>query len=219
MNHLTDALAHLPPTAVYTVLALAVFAESVLLLGTFTPTLALLLTAGAMARTGAVHLLPVIAAATAAAVAGDRLAHWTGHLLGERLRTGRLGRQIPAGAWQQAETLMTRHAGRSVFIGRFLPVVRTLTPHLAGATRLPYRRIAPYSATAAVLWAAAEAGIGYSAATSLQQILTVGGPALAAVALTALATTLWWRRSRRSARGAATIPRGHPGRKDEAPVR
>lgn len=108
-----------------------------LLLGTFAPTLALLLTAGAMARTGAVHLLPVIVAATAAAVAGDRLAHWSGHLLGERLRTGGLGRRIPAGAWQQAETLMTRHAGRSVFLGRFLPMVRTLTPHLVAPPACP----------------------------------------------------------------------------------
>lgn len=58
---------------------------------------------------------------------------------------------------------MDRRGGQAVFLARFVPVLRTLTPHRAGATRLPYRRIAPYSALAALLWATAEAGIGYAA--------------------------------------------------------
>lgn len=95
--------------------------------------------------------------------AGDFLAHRTGALLGDRLRSGSLGRRIPATAWREAEARMDRHGGRAVFLARFLPVVRTLTPHLAGGTRLSYPRIAPYSAVAAVLWAGAEAGIGYAA--------------------------------------------------------
>ncbi|MER5356392.1 VTT domain-containing protein [Kitasatospora sp. NPDC002551] len=192
MNFLTDALAHLPPPAVYALLAAVVCAESVLLLGAFTPTLALLLTSGAMARAGSVSLPLVIAAAAAAAVAGDYLAHRTGGVLGGRLRAGGVGRRVPAAAWQRAETLMARHAGRAVFLSRFVPVVRTLTPHLAGATRLPYRAIAPYSASAAGLWAAAEAGIGYAAATSLERLLTLGGPALAVVAVTAVAGAVLW---------------------------
>lgn len=99
-------------------------------------------------------------------VAGDFLAHRTGRYLGDRLRAGRMGRRVPDAAWGRAETLMTRHGGRAVFVARFLPVVRTLAPHSAGATRLPYRRIAPYSVVAACLWAAVEAGVGYAAATS-----------------------------------------------------
>ncbi|MFE6866409.1 DedA family protein [Kitasatospora sp. NPDC057692] len=182
MSFLTDALGHLPPLAVYGVVALAVCAESVLVLGVFTPTFALLLTSGALARAGTVSLPLVIAAAATAAVAGDYLAHRTGGVLGERLREGSIGRRIPAAAWQQAEGLMARHGGRAVFVGRFLPMVRTLTPHLAGATGLPYRRMASYSACAAGLWAAAEAGTGYAAATSLQRLVTVGGPVLAVAA-------------------------------------
>ena len=109
----SDLLGHVPATAAYSLLAAAVLAESVLLVGALVPTLGLLLAAGALARTGALSLPP--------------------------------------------------GGGRAVFLARFLPVVRTLTPHLAGATRLPYRRIAPYSAVAALLWAGAEAGIGYAA--------------------------------------------------------
>ncbi|MFE7190507.1 DedA family protein [Kitasatospora sp. NPDC057541] len=196
MNVLTDALGHLSPIAVYAVVALTVCAESVLVLGAFAPTLALLLTAGALARAGDVSLPLVITAAAVAAFAGDCLAHRTGRVMGERLRAGRLGGRLPAVAWQHAERLMTRHGGRAVFLGRFLPVVRTLTPHLAGATGLSYRSIAPYSACAAGLWAVAEAGTGYAAATSLQRLLSVGGPVLAVVAVLVVTGAVLWVRKR-----------------------
>ncbi|GGQ46798.1 DedA family protein [Streptomyces asoensis] len=198
MNALSDLLGHISPVAAYAVVATAVLAESVLLVGAFIPTLTLLLTAGALARTGHISLPLVIAAAAGAVVVGDFLAHRTGRLLGDQLRGGRIGGRIPGAAWHQAETLMTRHGGRAVLLARFLPVVRTLAPHSAGVTRLPYRRIAPYSAVAACVWATAEAGVGYAAATSLQRVLTLGGPALALVALTAIGTLLWRRRRRPS---------------------
>lgn len=200
MSFLTDTLGHLPPAAAYAVLALVVCAESILLLGAFAPTLTLLLTAGALARTGHIGLILVIAVAATAAVAGDFLAHRTGTLLGGRLREGRIGRRIPAAGWRHAETLMNRHGGRALFLSRFLPLIRTLTPHFAGAIRMPYRRIALYSVTAACLWATIEAGIGYAAAASLQRILAFGGPALAAVTATAVivaGVTVWARKHRR----------------------
>ncbi|GAA2407894.1 DedA family protein [Streptomyces coeruleofuscus] len=159
----SDLLGHVPATAAYAVLAVAVLAESVLLVGAFVPSLGLLLAAGALARSGQLSLPLVVGVTAGAAVAGDLLGHRTGALLGDRLRTGRLGSRVPATAWRNAETRMDRRGGQAVFLARFVPVLRTLTPHLAGATRLPYHRIAPYSAVAALLWAGAEAGTGYAA--------------------------------------------------------
>jgi membrane protein DedA with SNARE-associated domain len=209
VNALSDILGRLPPASAYTVVALAVLAESILLVGAFIPTLTLLLTAGALARSGHISLSLVIAAAAGAVVVGDFLAHRTGRLLGDQLRAGRIGRRIPGTAWHRAETLMTRHGGRAVLLARFLPVVRTLAPHFAGATQLPYRRMAPYSAVAAFLWATAETGVGYAAATSLQRILTVGGPALAAAALIAVGVALLWTRRRRIAPHRQSPARSH----------
>ncbi|WP_405957993.1 DedA family protein [Streptomyces phaeochromogenes] len=137
MNALSDILGHLSPAAAYTVVAAAVLAESVLLVGAFVPTLTLLLIAGALARTGHVNLLLVIAAAAGAVVAGDFLAHRTGRYLGDRLRGGHMGRRVPDAAWGRAETLMMRHGGRAVFVARFVPVVRTLAPHSAGPPACP----------------------------------------------------------------------------------
>ncbi|MFE0207112.1 DedA family protein [Streptomyces sp. NPDC058985] len=201
MNTLTTVLGHVPPAAAYAITAAAVLAESVLLVGAFIPTLTLLLTAGALARTGQLSLPLLIATAACAVIAGDFLAHRTGYALGTRLRTGRLGRGLPTAAWQRAETLMARRGGHAIFLARFLPVIRTLIPHLAGATRLPYRRIAPYSLIAAPLWATLEAGTGYAATASLQRALTFGVPALAATAaLVATAALTWAKLHHRAAR-------------------
>jgi len=196
VNTLTTALGHVPPAYAYAIVALAVLAESILLIGAFIPTLTLLLTAGALARTGQLGLPLLIATAAAMVITGDFLAHRTGRALGTRLRTGRLGRRLPSAAWQRAEALMASRGGHAVFWARFLPVIRTLVPHLAGATRLPYRRIAPYSLAAAPLWAALEAGTGYAATASLQHALTLGGPVLAATAAVVAAAALMWTKLR-----------------------
>jgi undecaprenyl-diphosphatase len=196
VNAVSDILGHLSPVAVYAVVATAVLAESVLLVGAFIPTLTLLLTAGALARTGHISLPLTIAAAAGAVVAGDFLAHRTGRFLADRLRTGRAGRRVPPAVWARAETLMARHGGRAVFLTRFIPVVRALAPHCAGAAHVPYHRIAPYSVTAACVWATAEASVGYAAASSLPSMLTLAGPAAALLVLTATAVVLAVRRGR-----------------------
>lgn len=183
VSALSVVLAHLAPVSAYVMLAAAVLLESVMLIGVFIPSFILLATAGVLARTGHLDLLPVVAAAAGAAVAGDFLGYRTGRLLSGQLRSSRVGRLIPDSAWQRAETLMTRHAGRAIFVARFIPFVRTLAPHYAGALRLSYLRIAPYSASAACLWAATEAGLGYAAAISVEHPLTRGGPMVASLVL------------------------------------
>jgi membrane-associated protein len=202
LSGVSAALGQVPPGAAYGIVTSAVLAESVLLIGAFVPTLTLLLTAGALARTTSLDLSLVIAAAVCAVVAGDFLAHRTGGVLGERLRNGRLACRIPATAWLRAESLTARYGGQAVFLSRFLPVIRTLTPHLTGATRLPYHRIAPYSVTAASLWATGETTLGYAAATSLQRALALG-PLLAALVVTAAGGALVWGKLRRGARRRA----------------
>ncbi|MFG2828359.1 DedA family protein [Streptomyces sp. NPDC048434] len=176
MNTLPGLFNEIPPAIAYTVLATAIIAEAILVVGALVPTLALMLTAGALARTGSMNLLWVIAVAAGAVMIGDALGHRTGRLLGKRLRTGKLGRRIPASAWQRVESLMNKRAGQTLLIFRFVPVMRTLAPHLAGIVGLPYRHIAPYSALASVTWASLEGGAGYTAAISIQHIYAIGSP-------------------------------------------
>ncbi|MFI9510230.1 DedA family protein [Nocardia sp. NPDC052566] len=180
MNTIVELVGRVPAGAGYGVVAAVVLAESVLLVGAFVPTLTLMLTAGALARAGQLELFGVVGIAVVSVVAGDALGHRTGRVLGGRLRSHRLGRRIPEAAWRRTEEVMVRRGAQAVALGRFLPVIRTLTPHVAGASGLPYRRIAPYSAGAAVVWATAEAGAGYAATATARELIPFAGPALAA---------------------------------------
>lgn len=207
MNSLTTTLGQVPPAAAYTIIVMAVLAESILLVGAFVPSFTVLMAAGALARTGQLNLALVIASAAVAVAAGDFLAQRAGRALGERLRTGRCGRRLPAMAWRRAETLMHRRGGQAVFLARFVAVIRTLVPHLAGATGLSYRRIAPYSLAAAPLWATLETGIGYAATASLQQAVTLGVPALAVTAAVVTAAALAWAKIRQRSQEPADCGR------------
>ncbi|WLW57245.1 DedA family protein [Streptomyces sp. YU58] len=191
MNALSDILGHVSPALAYSVLAGAVLAESVLLVGAFIPTLTLLLTAGALARTGHISLVAVITVAAGAVVAGDFLAHRTGRLLGGQLRAGPVSSRIPGATW--------RRAGPSCW-----PASCPWSAPSPPTSPAPpgCRTVAPYSVAAACLWATAEAGVGYAAASSLQRMLTLGGPALATVILIALRIALLPHRSRVVSGGA-----------------
>ncbi len=182
MSFLVDALDACPGPVSYAILGLAVFAESVLLVGAFVPTLTLMLAAGALSRTGHLELAPVVIVAATAVVLSDFAALTTGRRLGTRLRTNRIGARVPAAAWARTEQILRRRPGSAVLLGRFVPVARTLVPHLAGASGLRYRQIAPYSAIAALYWATLEATAGY-AAGGLLRLARSADPGIVIVAL------------------------------------
>ncbi|WP_063770517.1 DedA family protein [Streptacidiphilus carbonis] len=206
MSWIQQLLVQLPPPAVYGAVAAVVLAESVLLLSAFAPSLTTLLISGFLARTGTVQLPLVIATAVAAVLVGDLLAQRTGRALGPRLGTGAVGRRIPRGMLTRTYRLLARRGGAAVFLCRFMPVVRTLAPHLAGAAGLRFRRIAPYSLAAGALWATAESMTGYAVGASYTRLTSVG-PLLGAGAavLLAAAALVLRRRSLREQRGAADV--------------
>ena len=189
MSWLQQLLVQLPPLAVYGAEAAVVLAESVLLLSAFAPSLTTLLISGFLARTGTVQLPLVIATAVTAVLVGDLLAQRTGRALGPRLGTGAIGRRVPRVMLTRTYRLLARRGGAAVFVCRFMPVVRTLAPHLAGAAGLRFRRIAPYSLVAGLLWASAESATGYAVGASYTRLTSVG-PVLAAVAAVLLAVAV-----------------------------
>jgi membrane protein DedA with SNARE-associated domain len=108
---------------------------------------------GYMAGSGQLNLLGVMVAAAGGAVLGDNLGYWLGRRYGWSLllKVGGLLRQPP----EQLERLrqsFQRHAGLSVFLGRFVAVLRVLAGPLAGAVAMPYRRFVLCNLAGAVLW-------------------------------------------------------------------
>ena len=200
MNWIQHLLLQLPPPAVYGAVAAVVLAESVLLLSAFAPSLTTLLVAGFLARTGTgpdtVELPLLIATAVAAVLVGDLLAQRTGRALGPRLGTGVLSRRIPQPLLRRTYRLLARRGGAAVFFCRFLPLVRTIAPHLAGAAGLRYRRIAPYSLAAGLIWASAETGAGYALGASYTALASWATPVLAGLVAALLLTALLVNRRR-----------------------
>ena len=122
----------------------------------------LTLIGGYAAGSGQMDLLGVIASALAGAVLGDNIGYWVGRRLGWGLllRVGRLLRQRPEQLEQLRQTFL-RHAGLSVFLGRFVAVLRVLAGPMAGAVAMPYRRFLLCNVAGALVWASTMVSLAW----------------------------------------------------------
>jgi membrane-associated protein len=166
---LTPELTGLTATAVYLVLFGFIFAESGLLIGFLLPGDTILFGAGLLAGTdGSKVSLPVLVVGTlVAAVAGDSVGYGFGARLGRpwlerRTSTGRLNPRHLT----RAEAFYDRFGALAVVAARWVPWVRTFTPILAGAARMPYRRFLPANVGGAVVWGPGLIVLGYYAAST-----------------------------------------------------
>jgi membrane-associated protein len=162
----------------YVVLAALVALESAAVLGVISPGEAVLAVGGAAAAHGAVELPLVIATAWLAGVAGDATAFRLGRRHGRALllRAGpRIG--LAAARVARLEALVRRWGAAALLVGRYVGLVRSLAPFLAGASGLEARRVAAWSVLGAGLWAGTSVLAGYAFASSLD---TIGNVLLAA---------------------------------------
>ena len=141
-----------------------VFAESGLLFGFFLPGDSLLFTAGLLVAGGTYLHVPLwlmCALVSAAAVAGDQF----GYLFGRRFGPGLFRRPDSRLFKQQnltrAQDFFGRYGARSIILARFVPIVRTFTPIVAGASRMHYRRFLIYNVVGGTLWACGVTILGY----------------------------------------------------------
>jgi membrane-associated protein len=159
---LTPALGSLGPVGLVLVMAI-VFAETGLLVGFFLPGDSLLFTAGVLCSTGALHLpFWMVALGTfLAAYAGDQVGYVLGRRLGPRVFTRSDSRLFTRKNAVRAQAFFGRHGTKAVVLARFVPVVRTFTPVVAGVGRMPYRRFALYNAAGALAWGVCLLSAGY----------------------------------------------------------
>jgi membrane-associated protein/undecaprenyl-diphosphatase len=159
---LTPLMAVLGPAAVLLLMAV-LFAETGLLAGFFLPGDTLLFTAGVLVASGAVHLplWLVVLAAAGAAVVGDQLGYVIGRRFGPRLFRRRSSRLLSEHHLDRARAFFDRHGPKAVVLARFVPLVRTFTPAVAGAARMPRRRFTAYNLLGALGWTALFLAAGY----------------------------------------------------------
>ncbi|GIF63845.1 membrane protein [Asanoa ishikariensis] len=142
----------------------AVFAESGLLIGFFLPGDSLLFTVGLLIADGRyLHLSLWLACVliAVAAIAGDQVGYLFGRRAGPRIFRRPDSRLFKRENLDRAEAFFQRHGGRSIVLARFIPVVRTFTPIVAGASRMPYRTFVLFNVLGGVLWGCGVTVVGY----------------------------------------------------------
>ncbi|HEY5428733.1 MAG TPA: DedA family protein [Solirubrobacteraceae bacterium] len=167
---------------------------------------------GVSAGHGEIELIPLIAIVWACALAGDLTSFSLGRRLGREFLVGhgpKVG--ITPQRLEQVEKYFAAHGGKTIFIGRFVGLIRPLSPFIAGASKMSARRFIPLTTLAAGIWAATFCVLGYLFWQSLDQLIALtkqGTFALAAVIALAVAITVVYRRLRgRSRRDPSEPPR------------
>lgn len=159
---LSPLMAALGPAALLLLMGI-LFAESGLLIGFFLPGDSLLFAAGLLVAAGVVHvpLWLMAAGACAAAVLGDQVGYHLGRRFGPRVFSRRDSRWLSRAHVTRAEAFFERHGGKAVLLARFVPVVRTLVPAVAGMAQMPRRRFTAYNLAGGLVWAAGILLLGY----------------------------------------------------------
>ena len=147
-------------TLVYAVLFAIVFCETGLVVLFFFPGDTLLFIAGAFCATGQMNLGVLILLLVTAAVTGNTLNYWIGEAIGHRVFTHDY-RWINKDALQRTHNFFERHGGKTIILARFVPVVRTFAPFVAGISDMTHLRFQIYNITGAVLWVVGLVSAGY----------------------------------------------------------
>lgn len=191
-------LASVSAGTAYALLAVLVLAESGILLGFFLPGDTVLLAAGLLSGPRGVLSLPVLLAVVlAAAVSGDALGYATGRRAGPALFGRRAGRVLNPQTLARASAFYLRYGALAVIAARWIPWVRTFTPLMAGAARMPYGRFLLANVTGAVTWGATLLVLGHLAARAPG---LRSGASYVAVGVVLVAGALAVRQTRRSRR-------------------
>jgi len=136
---------------VYGILFLIIFCETGLVVTPFLPGDSLLFVVGALAATGALDLQWVILLLMAAAFLGDNTNYWIGRFIGPRVFK-QDARWLNRAYLNKTEAFYEKHGGKTVLLARFLPILRTFAPFVAGIGRMFYYRFVPFSIAGAVIW-------------------------------------------------------------------
>ena len=146
----------------YLILFVIVFCETGLVITPFLPGDSLLFVAGALAGEGSLNLLAVMAVLLAAAILGDTVNYQIGHYIGPKVFTEqRQSRWLKRKHLDRTHAFFEKYGGKTIIIARFVPIVRTFAPFVAGVGAMTYARFLLYNVAGAVLWVVSLTLAGY----------------------------------------------------------
>jgi len=135
----------------YGVLTAIIFAETGLVVTPFLPGDSLLFATGALAATSVLDIRLLFVLLVAAAIAGDAVNYWTGSYFGTKLFDGRVP-YLKQAHLDRTHAFYEKYGGKAIVIARFVPIVRTVAPFVAGCGRMTYARFAMFNVLGALLW-------------------------------------------------------------------
>lgn len=145
----------------YVLLVAIVFAETGLLIGCFLPGDSLLITAGLLAAAGHLNIWWINALLMAAAIIGDSVGYAIGARLGPRLFTREKSLLFNPKHVERTHRFYEKYGPKTIVIARFVPIIRTFAPVLAGVGVMEYRRFLTYNVLGGIGWVASMSWAGY----------------------------------------------------------
>jgi membrane-associated protein len=153
-----------------------VFAETGLMIGFFLPGDSLLVTAGIFctkynpAEKPLLDLWPILIFVSIAAIVGDTVGYWIGAKAGPKIFTREKSLLFSKKHLLRTKAFYEKHGGKTIIIARFMPIVRTFAPVVAGVGQMPYRRFVTYNVLGGFFWVWSMTLLGYGLATRFPQI-------------------------------------------------
>lgn len=158
--HLNELIIHYG-TLTYLILFLIIFAETGLVITPFLPGDSLIFAAGTFAALGSfnLHLLFLILAL--AAILGDTVNYWIGKFFGHKIVESKRIRLINKSHIEKTHRFFEKYGGKTIIIARFVPIVRTFAPFVAGAGSMTYKKFIKYNIIGGILWVGLFTYAGY----------------------------------------------------------
>lgn len=159
-DHLMD-LAHIYGPLTYFILFMIIYSETGLVVAAFLPGDGLLFSAGVIAAAGALNIWALVPLLILAAILGNVSNYFIGRYLGKRMVAAKRWRLIKQKDLDRTHAYYEKHGGMALILGRFLPVVRTLVPFVAGLGRMDYVDFMRFNIIGALAWVTPLTFAGY----------------------------------------------------------
>ncbi len=189
----------------YLILFLIVFCETGLVVTPFLPGDSLLFAVGAFAALELLDLKLAFVLLVAAAILGDTVNYWVGRALGPRIVAGQKLRFIRQEHLDRTHAFFERYGGKTIIIARFVPIVRTFAPFVAGIGTMTYGRFMSYNVVGGIAWVAICVAGGYFFGNLPWVRDNFSLVALGIIAISLLPGVVEYLRHRRAAKAAAPV--------------
>jgi membrane-associated protein len=144
----------------YGLLFFVIFMETGFVVTPFLPGDSLIFAAATFAARGAFNTWLLFLLLAFAAVAGDNINYWVGHTVGSRAYTGEV-KWIKKEYLERTQAFYEKHGGMTIFLARFVPIIRTFSPFVAGVSKMPYGYFITWDVIGGATWVATFTLLGY----------------------------------------------------------